>query len=91
MSDPVPHFEITERSPGPMHVNRPAGERGLAGIQTFMKLPVCLTPDDLRAGQLLWAGVDSPWVHNVDSAKFRASIDPIRAMFSTCSGVRGSK
>lgn len=37
-------------------------------------------PDDLRAGQLLWAGVDSPWVHNVDSAKFQASIDPIRSL-----------
>ena len=35
-------------------------------------------PDDLRAAQLLWAGVDSPWVHNVDPAKFRATIDPIR-------------
>lgn len=47
-----------------------------------------LAPDDLRAGQLLWAGVDSPWVHLVDPAKYRASIDPIRtldpqAIFST--------
>lgn len=39
-----------------------------------------VSPDDLRAGQLLWAGVDSPWVHNVDAAKFRASIDPIRSL-----------
>ena len=39
-----------------------------------------VSPDDLRAGQLLWAGVDSPWVHNVDPAKFRASIDPIRTL-----------
>lgn len=37
-------------------------------------------PDDLRAGQLLWAGVDSPWVHNIDPAKFRATIEPIRAL-----------
>lgn len=28
----------------------------------------------------MWAGVDSPWVHNVDSARFRASIDPIRTL-----------
>lgn len=37
-------------------------------------------PDDLRGGQLLWAGVDSPWVHNVDPARFRATIQPIRAL-----------
>jgi glyoxylase-like metal-dependent hydrolase (beta-lactamase superfamily II) len=37
-------------------------------------------PDELRGGQLLWAGVDSPWVHNVDPAKFRATIEPIRAL-----------
>ncbi len=37
-----------------------------------------VSPDDLRAGQLLWAGVDSPWVHSVDPRKFRASIEPIR-------------
>ncbi len=47
-----------------------------------------VSADDLRAGQLLWAGVDSPWVHNVDPAKFRATIEPIRrldpsAVFST--------
>jgi glyoxylase-like metal-dependent hydrolase (beta-lactamase superfamily II) len=30
--------------------------------------------DDVRAGQLLWAGVDSPWVHDVDPAKYLATI-----------------
>jgi Metallo-beta-lactamase superfamily len=30
--------------------------------------------------QLLWAAIDSPWVHTVDATKFRASIDPIRAL-----------
>ncbi|HEX6934708.1 MAG TPA: MBL fold metallo-hydrolase [Streptosporangiaceae bacterium] len=35
-------------------------------------------PDDLRAGQLLWATVDSPWVHNVDAARFAASFQPLR-------------
>jgi metallo-beta-lactamase superfamily protein len=33
---------------------------------------------DLRAGQLLWATVDSPWVQNVDAAKFAASFQPLR-------------
>ncbi len=36
--------------------------------------------DTLRAAQLLWATVDSPWVHNVDPDLFRSSADPIRAM-----------
>lgn len=36
--------------------------------------------DDLRAGQLLWAAVDSPWVHVVDRGAFEQSIEPLRAM-----------
>jgi len=35
-------------------------------------------PDELRAAQLLWATVDSPWVHAVDPAKFAASFRPLR-------------
>jgi glyoxylase-like metal-dependent hydrolase (beta-lactamase superfamily II) len=34
---------------------------------------------DLRAGQLLWSGVDSPWVHTVHPEKYRATVDPLRA------------
>ena len=34
----------------------------------------------LRAGQLQWATVDSPWVHIVDPARYLATIDPLRAM-----------
>jgi hypothetical protein len=37
-------------------------------------------PSELQAGQLLWATVDSPWVHVVDPARYRGSIDPLRAM-----------
>lgn len=36
--------------------------------------------DDLRAAQLLWATVDSPWVHNVDRDRFQATVEPVRAM-----------
>ena len=32
------------------------------------------SPDDLRAGQLLWAGVDSPWVRTVDQAALEAML-----------------
>jgi len=34
--------------------------------------------DDLRAAQLLWATVDSPWVHCVDPARFAASFRTLR-------------
>jgi hypothetical protein len=33
---------------------------------------------DLNAAQLLWATVDSPWVHSVDQAKFAVSFQPLR-------------
>jgi hypothetical protein len=38
---------------------------------------------DLQAGQLLWATVDSPWVHSVDADRFAASLQPLRAMDPT--------
>jgi glyoxylase-like metal-dependent hydrolase (beta-lactamase superfamily II) len=34
--------------------------------------------DDLRGAQLLWTSVDSPWVQQVDRAKFAASFAPLR-------------
>jgi glyoxylase-like metal-dependent hydrolase (beta-lactamase superfamily II) len=30
--------------------------------------------------QLLWASIDSPWVHTVDAARYQATIDPVRAL-----------
>lgn len=36
--------------------------------------------DALRAGQLLWATVDSPWVHITDSAAFLRTTQPLRDM-----------
>ncbi len=42
---------------------------------------VSLVPhDDLAAGQRLWATIDSPWIHDVDPARFAASLGTIRAM-----------
>ncbi|MGW4728560.1 agmatinase [Streptomyces shenzhenensis] len=49
-----------DRSPGPIHVNR-RREGGFAGIQTFAKLPVCLTPEDLVAGEIDVAVCGVPW------------------------------
>ena len=37
-----------------------------------------VNPDELRAAQLLWATVDSPWVHATDPAKLAASLGPLR-------------
>lgn len=37
-----------------------------------------ISPGDLRAAQLLWATVDSPWVHSVDPEKYAASFAPLR-------------
>jgi agmatinase len=56
-----PHFAVPARPPGPVQVNRPWAERGLAGIQTFMKLPVCMTPEDLTAGEIDVAVLGVPW------------------------------
>ena len=39
-----------------------------------------VSADDLRAAQLLWATVDSPWVGEVDRGMFERSLDPLRAM-----------
>ncbi|NED96331.1 MBL fold metallo-hydrolase [Phytoactinopolyspora alkaliphila] len=34
---------------------------------------------DLNDAQLLWAAVDSPWVHSVDRDAFHATLQPLRA------------
>lgn len=36
--------------------------------------------DALRAGQLLWATIDSPWVHITDATRYQRTIEPLRAM-----------
>lgn len=48
----------------------------LAGCDEIGDIP----RDDLRAAQLLWATVDSPWVHTVDPDRFLATLRPLRAM-----------
>ncbi len=47
-----------------------------------------ISSDDLRAAQLLWASVDSPWLNMVDPQRFSATVEPVRqfnprAVFST--------
>jgi glyoxylase-like metal-dependent hydrolase (beta-lactamase superfamily II) len=36
--------------------------------------------DQLRSAQLLFASVDSPWVHTVDRSKYLATTEPLRLM-----------
>ncbi|MGN9914581.1 MBL fold metallo-hydrolase [Phytohabitans sp. LJ34] len=48
----------------------------LAGATDVVDVP----RDALRAGQLLWATIDSPWVHAVDRAKYLDTIQPLRTM-----------
>lgn len=36
--------------------------------------------EDVRESQLLWAAVDSPWVHQVDPVSFAGTVDSIRSM-----------
>lgn len=42
-----------------------------------------LAPADLRAGQILWATIDSPWVHHVDPAKYAAALSSLRTIDPT--------
>jgi len=40
------------REPGPINIQRFPGGAGWAGIPTFFKLPIALTPEDLKAGDV---------------------------------------
>jgi glyoxylase-like metal-dependent hydrolase (beta-lactamase superfamily II) len=48
----------------------------LAGASDVSDVPA----DDLRSGQLLWAAIDSPWVHTTDTNRYQATVEPLRAM-----------
>lgn len=42
-----------------------------------------LSEEELRQGQMLWAAVDSPWLHNVDRAAFSTQLNRIRDLSPT--------
>lgn len=54
------HDHGHSRPPGPVSVNRPY-EMGFSGIGTFMKTPMCMTPEDLRVGEIDIAIGGAPW------------------------------
>ena len=56
----MPDDEVS-RPAGPVSVNRPSREMAWSGIQTFMKVPVCLTTEDLVAGKVDVAIGGVPW------------------------------
>jgi agmatinase len=49
------------RPPGPIDLTRYEIEPSWAGFQTFSKMQVCLTPEDLRAGEIDVAICGAPW------------------------------
>ncbi len=73
------------RAPGPMVVNRPT-EMGWSGISTFMKTPVCLSPEDLQAGEIdvaiggaPWEGTATGWTGTHLGPRAIREADPINA------------
>ena len=54
----------------------PMARADLVGVDDI----AAVTPDDLVAGQRLWATVDSPWVTTVDRTAFQASLRPLRQL-----------
>lgn len=42
-----------------------------------------LTDEEIRQGQMFWAAVDSPWLHNVDPAAFSRQLNHVRALAPT--------
>jgi agmatinase len=50
-----------ERKSGPLTLSRYGWEPSYSGIQTFMKLPLCLSPGDLTAGGIDVAVGGAPW------------------------------
>jgi agmatinase len=49
------------RQPGPIQLNRSDIAPSYSGFMTFMRQPVCLTPEDLKAGKIEAAICGVPW------------------------------
>ena len=52
---------MTGRPPGPINLNKYDYELSFSGIPTFLKLPYCMTPEDLSAGGIEVAIGGIPW------------------------------
>jgi ABC-type transport system substrate-binding protein len=51
MNESVPETP-PNRSPGPINLNEDDYELSYSGLPAFLKLPYCMTPEDLRAGHI---------------------------------------
>lgn len=49
-------------------------------VQAPAEEAFAMDPSDLRDGQVLWATVDSPWLHKVDRASFAGELDQVRRL-----------
>ena len=47
-------------------------------LQAVPQSAADLSETDLRDGQVLWATIDSPWLHKVDKDAFARELDGIR-------------
>jgi glyoxylase-like metal-dependent hydrolase (beta-lactamase superfamily II) len=54
----------------------PVATEALAGVDDVRAVP----DEELRAAQLLWAAVDSPWVHLVDRTAYGETLRRVQAM-----------
>jgi len=55
------HSQGPKRKPGPIEINRYVVNSGAySGIPTFMNWPICLTPEDLKAGEVDVAVIGAP-------------------------------
>ena len=55
------HSQGPKREPGPIEINRYIVNSGaFAGISTFMNWPICLTPEDLKVGEVDVAVIGAP-------------------------------
>ena len=49
-------------------------------LQSVPQSAADLSESDLRDGQVLWATIDSPWLHKVDKDAFASELDGLRKM-----------
>ena len=66
------HDAQQARPAGPVTVSRP-GDMAWSGIQTFAKVPLCLTPADLRAAGADVAIGGAPWEGTATSSPLMKS------------------
>jgi hypothetical protein len=52
------HSHGPKREPGPIELNRyVVNSHAHTGIASFMNWPICITPDDLKAGEVIVAAI----------------------------------